>query len=269
MNAQPIPAPFDSNRAWTQAVELIKANRDLLLALAGVFVVLPAFALAIFWPPPQPNEGVDPAALLATMADYYRQAAPALIGAALIHTAGTLAMLALFTDRNRPTVGEAIKLGFLRLPVVVAAQILLSAGIGAMLLVPITLGGMTGSTGLALLGDAVAIGLGAWALARLALVPPAVMVEALGNPLVALRRSWRLTERNAARLLGFFLLILLVFFVAMLLLEGAVQVVVALLLNAEAALLASTFAATCVQAAMTVCFSAVVAASYRQLAATA
>lgn len=266
MNVQSPQNPFDSNRAWNEAVELMKANRDLLLALAGVFVVLPAFALAIFWPPPQPAAGVSPEALLATMSEYYQQAAPALIGASLIHSAGTLAMLALMIHQSRPTVGEAIKLGFIRMPIVIVAQIILGTAVGAMLLVPILLGGAAGSAALAVLGVLAAIGLGIWAMVRLALIPPAVVAEPIANPMVALRRSWRLTEGNGARLLVFFLLILIAFLIAMLLLEGAVGTLFAIMFGSGPAMLASTLAATCAQAAMTVCFTAAIAASYRQLA---
>lgn len=266
MNAQPIPVPFDSNRAWTLAVELMKANRDLLLALAGVFVVLPAFALAILFPMPPFAADADPSALIANFEEYYRHAAPALIVSALIHTGGTLAMLALFTDPTRPTVGQAIKQGFVRMPTVIVSQIVIGAAIGSMLLVPILLGGMAGSIGITLAGLLAALGLGIWALVRLALIQPSVMVERIRNPLEALRRSWQLTAGNALRLLAFYFLLVVVFFITTLLIGSAVQALVASLLDAESAMLASTFAAVCIQAAMTVSMTAVSTTVYRQLA---
>lgn len=41
---------FDSNQAWQQATALVSANRDVLWALAGVFLVLPSFAVGVLAP---------------------------------------------------------------------------------------------------------------------------------------------------------------------------------------------------------------------------
>ncbi|WP_309751919.1 lipoyltransferase [Novosphingobium sp.] len=265
MNTSPLRRPFDSNRAWQRAVALIKANRDLLLALAGVFVVLPAFAVAILLPPPALAEGADLQAALATMGEYYRENAPALVASGLFHLAGTLAMLALFTDASRPTVGQAISTGFKRMPTVIFAQIILGAAVGSMLLVPMILGDAMKSPGLTVLGVSAGLGLGIWALVRLSLIAPVVMVEALANPAQALRRSWHVTEGNALRLLFFFGLVFIAFLVSTAVIEGLVHALVLLVAGSQAAMLVSTLVATCVQAAMTVCFTAIGAASYWQL----
>ncbi|WP_309621316.1 lipoyltransferase [Novosphingobium sp.] len=265
MNTSPLRRPFDSNRAWQRAVALIKANRDLLLALAGVFVVLPAFAVAILLPPPALAEGADLQAALATMGEYYRENAPALVASGLFHLAGTLAMLALFTDASRPTVGQAISTGFKRMPTVIFAQIILGAAVGSMLLVPMILGDAMKSPGLTVLGVSAGLGLGIWALVRLSLIAPVVMVEALANPAQALRRSWHVTEGNALRLLFFFGLVFIAFLVSTTVIEGLVHALVLLVAGSQAAMLVSTLVATSVQAAMTVCFTAIGAASYWQL----
>ena len=265
MNTSSLRRPFDSNRAWQDAVALVKANRDLLLALAGVFVVLPAFAVAILLPPPAMAEGAEMQAVLATMGEYYRENTPALLASALVYMAGTLAMLALFTDASRPTVGQAIKAGFQRMPTVIFAQIILGAAVGSMLLVPLILGEALKSPGLTVLGASAGFGLGLWAFVRLSLIAPAVMVDALTNPVQALRRSWQVTEGNALRLLFFFALVFIAFFVSTAVIEGLVHALVLLVAGSQAAMLVSTLVATCVQAAMTVCFTAIGAASYWQL----
>lgn len=266
MNTSTLRRPFDSNRAWQDAVAMVKANRDLLLALAGVFVVLPAFAVAILLPPPVMAEGAEMRAFLATMGEYYRENAPALVAAGLLHLAGTLAMLALFTDASRPTVGQAISAAFKRMPTVIFAQIILGAAVGSMLLVPMILGEAMKSPGLAVLGASAGVGLGIWALVRLSLIAPVVIVEALANPVQALRRSWQVTEANALRLLFFFVLVFIAFFVLTAVIEGLVHALVLLIAGSQAAMLVSALVATCVQAAMTVCFAAIGAASYWQLA---
>ncbi|GAM05589.1 hypothetical protein [Novosphingobium sp. MBES04] len=39
---------FDSNLAWNEAVARVRANRDVLMALAGVFFLLPALLSSVF-----------------------------------------------------------------------------------------------------------------------------------------------------------------------------------------------------------------------------
>ena len=162
-NPLPAPPPFDSSRAWTEASGAVSANREVLLALAGVFLVLPAFARGMLVAGPPAQEGATVQAMLATMGEYYQRAAPVLIAVALVHVIGTLAMLALFTDHTRPTVAEAIKRGFACAPTVIMAQIILGAAVGAMVLLPVALGGAAKAPAVALLGMLVGAVLGLWA----------------------------------------------------------------------------------------------------------
>ena len=99
---------FDSNQAWKDAASAVSANRDVLLALAGVFFVLPSFTFTVFYPQPEPPAGATPEQLFDLMGAFYRQAWPVLLAMAAVQMVGTLAMLALFTDRSRPTVGQAL-----------------------------------------------------------------------------------------------------------------------------------------------------------------
>ncbi|MFD2135472.1 hypothetical protein ACFSLT_10020 [Novosphingobium resinovorum] len=39
---------FDSSRAWSQASQAVSANREVVLALAGVFFLLPQLMFSIF-----------------------------------------------------------------------------------------------------------------------------------------------------------------------------------------------------------------------------
>ena len=266
MNTTTPPIAFDSSRAWSDAAAAVTTNRDVLLALAGVFVVLPAFAIAVLLPFPVPQDGVSPQAMVATWGAYYRSNWSALVAVALLQMIGTLAMLALFTDQARPTVSAAIRQGFVRTPTVIAAQLLLGAAVGAMLLLPVALGGALQSpafTALAVLG---ALGLGIWAWIRASLVAPAVMVDGLTNPLAALKRSWQITEGNVLRLLLFYALLIIAFVIVTLVLGGIVQLLLALVLGAEPAALAATLVSAILQAAMTVYLVAVTASAHRQLA---
>jgi len=266
MSTQPSHSPFDSNRAWNEATNMVGANRDLLLALAGVFLVLPAFAIAMLLPPPDAQQVTTIDALLATLGDYYRTNAVLLVLVALFQMIGSLTILALFTDSRRPTVGEAIRVGFRFTPTAIAAQLILGAAIGAMVLLPVLLGGATKSPGITALSLVAALGLGVWAIVRLSLVAPAVVVDRLANPLAAMQRSWRLTEGNALRLLAFFLLVVIGFVVVTLVGEGAVRLVLTLVAGDKPADIVATLVATLLQSTMSVYVVAISAACHRQLA---
>lgn len=266
MSTEPKRPPFDSNRAWTDAANMVTANRDLLLALAGVFLVVPAFAVTMLLPPPQPAEGAEFEAILATMGDYYRSNAVVLVAMALFQMIGTLSILALFTDTRRPTVGEAIRQGFRYTPTAIAAQLILGMAIGAMVLLPVMLGGATKSPGFTALSLLAAFGLGVWAMVRLSLVAPAVVADRLANPLRALERSWRLTEGHALRLLAFYALVVIGFLVVMLVAEGVTRLLLALVASAKTTDIVATLVGTMMQAVMSVYVVAISAASHRQLA---
>ncbi len=62
---------FDSNRAWQEASGAVNANRDALIALAGVFIALPAFALTVLLPQPEPQPGADMDAAMKLAAAYF------------------------------------------------------------------------------------------------------------------------------------------------------------------------------------------------------
>ena len=122
---------FDSSRAWGDATETVSANREVLLPLAGVFLVLPSFAMAVMRPQPQVIAGASPRAVFAQLSEYFSQILPFYVMLALASLIGTLAILALFTDATRPTVGEAIRQGARALLVVFGAQLLVGLTIGA------------------------------------------------------------------------------------------------------------------------------------------
>ena len=66
MNTPPSHIAFDSSRAWADASAAVSINRDVLLALAGVFIVLPAFAIMVLLPFSAPQQGITLQALMAT-----------------------------------------------------------------------------------------------------------------------------------------------------------------------------------------------------------
>lgn len=255
---------FDSNQAWKDAAQAVSANRDVLLALAGVFMVVPAFALVLLMPPPEPVPGTDPKAMFAILGQYYSKAWPALLGMGLLSMLGTLTMLALFTDRSRPTVGDAIKLGLGGMLTVIGTQLIAGAAAALATALVIGAGAASALVGL-LLGLMLVVALG-YAMIRISLVSPVVMVEGQRNPVAALRRSWDLTGGNVLYLLAFYLLLLVAFVVVYLLLSGGIAMLVALVTSGGVTAAINNLVAACLQAVISVYFVAVSAACHRQLA---
>jgi len=257
---------FDSNQAWQRAIALVSGNRDVLWALAGVFLVLPSFAVGILAPPPEPAAGADGDALMGMMTAYYNSAWPWLLGMAVCQVIGTLAMLALYTDRTRPTVAEALKLALRGALPVIAAQLLAGAAFAVLAIIPLTLAALTGSSllgGMVMAACLVAL---IYVMVRISLVAPVVMVDGERNPVAALKRSWQLTRGNAGRLLLFYALLLIGFGIVILLVGGLADLLLRLALGMELGAALGTLVSAALQAVMAIFFMAVYAATHFQLA---
>lgn len=222
---------FDSNRAWTEALAEVKANRDVLLAVAGVFFLLPSLLSAVFLTDIQAqmmqNLGKQ-AVLEQIMSENTGTIFGVGLGSLLMQGVGYLAVMALLGDRGRPTVGEALGRGLRALPTLAlatllyfAAFFLISGIIGAVLSV-------LGAAGAALT-MVIVLALLVYTAIKFSLVVPVVVKDGLANPVAALARSWRLTRRNSVRLFGFFVLLMLgylaISFMGMVLLIGPLALV--------------------------------------------
>ena len=252
---------FDSNLAWKDSVQAVSANRDVLLALAGVFFMLPSLAFALLFPQPDPQPGLTPEQTLAVMGDFYRGAMPYMLVMSLVQAIGTLSVLTLFTDRARPTVGEAIRLGIGGVFSYLGAYLLIGMGLG--LTGGLLIGGMAAAgvpaLAVALLVAMVYIGI------RMSLIAPVVAVDRVRNPIAALRRSWDLTRGNAGRILLFFVLLGLAFIVVLLVIMGLIGVMLALVAGGEGAKIGAAVISSLLTGVMTLYFIAVIASIHRQL----
>lgn len=261
----PTTPRFDSNRAWQDAAAAVSANRDVLIALVGVFVVVPAFALAVLIPMPEPQPGAEPEAILDLLGAFFRQHWAFFVAAGLFNTIGTLALLALFGHASRPTVGEAIRRGLAATPSGIAVQLIQGLMLSMVVLIPGTLLGAAGP-GFGILGLMIGLGAAAWLWIRLGLASPAIVVEGQRNPIAALQRSFALTRGNGSRLLLFFALLVVAFVIATQLIQVAVTLITQGLAGAEAALIVGALVAGILQGVMTAYLVAALAASHRQLA---
>ncbi len=257
---------FDSNLAWQQAAAAIRSNREVLFALAGVFYLLPILAFSLLFPQPEPPAGADQQAMMAFATKYYAETMPFAIPMGLVQAAGTLGLLTLLTDRSRPTVGQAIRLGFVALLPYIGSQILFGFGAGGLGLMVLTMLGLSGSTALVSAGLAAMIVAGVYAAVRISLAAPVVAVEQVRNPVKALRRSWELTRGNGGRVLVFYALILLVFFIVLTLVMALLGIVLALVMPERPAMIVAAIISATLQAIMGLTFVAALAATHAQLA---
>lgn len=260
---------FDSNLAWKQASEAVAANREVLFALAGVFVLLPNLAFSLLFPQPEPPAGLPPEQTFEFLSAYYAPALPWLLAVIALQAIGSLALMTLFTDRSRPTVGQAIRLGIAYLPTYIAAHLLLGMGLGLGGGLLLSVAGVTGSRtviGLAFVLLAAVFGA---VVVRTSLTTPAIAVEGLRNPIAALRRSWHLTQGNGLRLLSFYMLVAVAFIIVMLVIMLAIGALLALLLGTGGTAKAiAAFVSTALSTVVTVYFVGIIASVHRQLAGT-
>lgn len=257
---------FDSNRAWQEATAAVAANRDVLLALAGAFFLLPSLAISLLFPQPEPAAGQTEQQIFAMAQGYMIQVMPFMLAAAVVQATGTLAMLTLFTDRTRPTVGQAIRQGAAGLATYLVAQVLVGVALALIGGLVISVAAAIGAPVIAALGVAGVVVLAVYAFVKASLAAPIVAVERVRNPIAALQRSWRLTKGNSVRLGLFYLLVAVAFMVVMMLVMAVIGVVLSLLAGAGAAKTVGAVLSAGFGSVMTLYFVAILAAAHRQLA---
>jgi len=238
---------FDMGAAWDDTLQLLKSHTALVGTIAGVFLFLPALAVAWFGPVPiEPAAGADFNQVMETFRESFRQMIPGQLVIALSALVGTAGILRLWLSRSGTSVGEALTFALMMFPTMLAIQILCGIVIGLgfiLLLVP----------GLYLLG-------------RLALVTPAVADRSLYNPFEAIRTSWDLTRGNGWAIFFFLFLVALVIVIAALIIGGIVSVIA----GSEPGFgrMLSGFIEAAFSAVGSLASIAVSAAAYRQLASS-
>ena len=253
-------------KIWDEATGALLANRDVLVAVLGVFSILPNFTLQMLAPVPEPVAGQQAAQMLDRLGAYFDANWAVVVAAIAVQFFGTLVTLALLADPARPTVSEAIRQAARAAPPFLAALLLAAAGSFLTGLIPVILIGLSGSLPLtqlaAVLGTVVIL----YMLVRFAFAGPAVLLGGQRNPVLALRRSFAATRGIGWQLLMFILLIFVAFRIVGWLITAAAVLVTTLIAGAAGALLVGALVGSLVQAALLACFVAVIAASYRQVA---
>jgi hypothetical protein len=175
---------FSYSAVWEDMLGLLKANSTIIIALAGVFMLLPALLVAYLLPMP---ETADISRMWMLMGEYFSANWHWLLLESLVSMIGGIAILLLVLDRGGTTVGGAIAAAVALLPFYFIAALLAGFIIGfgfVLLILP----------GLYLFG-------------RLAPLGPVVVAERRRNPIDALQRTFAITKGNGWAVLGLVLLI--------------------------------------------------------------
>lgn len=236
---------FSYDAAWQDLSQLMRAHADILSVITGVFLFLPMFAQALFFAPPQVTQ--FDAAAMQVFLDYYRQNFAPLFGLRLVTLIGTGALLALLLAPDQPTVGSAIGHAGRLLPTLFLAdilmQLLMVAGLIA-LIIP-----------------------GLYLIARMAVTPAAIMSEQIGNPVRAIRRSFALTQGLGWRIFGVLAIVTILVWIASAAFVAVVGIITQLLLPDGATKIASDLLSAAASTALTLSFTLLSAAIYRQIVA--
>lgn len=260
-------------KAWSDGTALLSSNIGLVATVVGLFYFLPTFAIAILFPeianpamPEQPPGG-DPTAafeaMVAAMQEQYLRSWPFLLFTIIAQYIGALSVLALFRDRNSPTVGEALGTGFKGAPTYFATQILLGLGLGLAAAL-LGAGAFAVSPILGFVVVFVLILVAAYASIKLILVPAIIAIEGELNPITVMRQSWAMTKRNSL-MIFLFLVVLTVTIGLLALIVGLVFGLVFSAMGEPVASIGSGFVDAVVNAVIGAIFLAVLAGIYRQL----
>lgn len=262
---------FDMSAAWSEAMRLVAANRDVVLIVAGVFFFLP-YAVFMLFSGGQMAEiqagagsaNADPEATMNAIMALYGSIWWLILLLAILQGIGMLGLLALLKDRSRPTVGEALSIGAKGLLSYLAAQILLSLLLMIVVFIPIAIGA-AGSIGIAVIVGIVALVAAIYLFTKFSLVAPVIVIDRILNPLTAMGRSWRLTKGNSLRLFLFYFLLIVAIVVVGIVISIIVGLIFALA-GPEAAMIGNGLVAALLNAAYITLFLAALAAAHRQLA---
>jgi hypothetical protein len=264
---------LDSSGAWNEALAMVKANRDIMLAIAGVFFLLPGLISVLLFADVQEQ-------LFAMMGNrsqmekFVQSGAlnPVVIFSIFIYvlqTVGNLALLSILTDRTRPTVAETLQQAIKALPSAIGTTLLMVLGVFFASLIFSVIAAVIGKLAgpLVIVLSGIFIGVLVAAFTRLSLAMPVIVADKLRSPLAVLRRSFELTRGCSAQLLLFYVVLFIVYAVILLLasaIAGAVAAVIAG--QGTGALLLSGLITGVIGAVAGVLFTAVQAAIHRQLA---
>jgi hypothetical protein len=236
---------FDSMACWNDAIQLLGQHRELLVAIAGVFVLLPSLAIGLLVPSPETAGIEDPNILIQTLSAFFIDNALWFTIASIVSGYGTLAMYQVMLSGSDRSVADILGGSLKLMPVYLIAGFISSLAIFA--------------------GATLFILPGLYFYIKFCLASPAIAAEKTTNPLNALRRSWELTKGNSIRIFFFLLVVFLTAGIIYLITSGILGTVARLLLPDEFANIAALLVDGVLGMALGILFATLYAAIFRQL----
>lgn len=261
--------PLSIGRAWEETVAFIKREGGLLFPVAFVFLALPIVLFQQLVPPELM------ATILKAETGGAKMVAPALpagfwLGFALTMIVGLIGALTVYALALRPgiSVGEAMKLGLRRLPVLIGAGLIVMAGGGVAVIVLALVAGLFsmvgGTAAVTALVTVAMFGALGFVGVRLLLLN-AVAIDRSVGPLDAVRQSWTLTRGQFWRLAGFIMVVIFLGLIVQTATQSVFGVIGGLVGGPEIAVLAAGLATAALSAVIQVYFMVMTARIYRQL----
>ena len=253
---------FDGNLAWKQASATVTANRELLLALAGVFFFLPSFALIMLFKQPQIAPGATPEQMMPVLREFISTMAPWFVIGSVIQALGQLTLAELLGRGGQSTVGQALRQGVSGLLAYVAVQIMTGFMAMSVLVLASAIVGLVSPV----LGLMVGLYLVVQVYARFVTASVVVALERQRNPFAALVRSVALSRGNGFRIGNFLFLLAVAIFALFAALSIVAGIIAALTIGeGRTAEIVTGFISSAASAAAMTYFVAIIVAIYRQL----
>lgn len=235
---------IDLNSVWDDAKEMGRTNKDLLSAIAGMFVLLPGvIADQLETPMGTLSPGESSARMSELMMQYFAANWHLLLVHGVITSFGALAMFALLLRPERLTVGESLRAALVVLPSYFIASLLQSFAVT--------------------LGLFLFVLPGLYLLARLVLIAPVAAAESRANPVELLQRSFALTSGNGWRILALLAVLFVVAMIVSFIVNMLFGILASLLLPPEMAELLLSIVGSLIAAALGVLIVLISAALYR------
>ena len=258
---------FSMSEAWRDATAMLSANREVLWIVAGIFFFIPSVVLGLAIGDVQETmfadlEDMDQASQ--AMLSFYSDWGWLMALTSLASMVGYLTLLALLRDHNRPTVGEALKIGLTGLLPGIGAYLVLVLGLSLAGGVLIAIAAATGNAAVGfLVGLIMLVGL-VYVLVKVSLAGAVIAIDKVYNPIRILTRSWQLTKGNSLRLFVFYLLLAIVYLVVAGIVGGIIMAVL-LAVAEDVATMVNAVVSAAITAVAYMIFVAVLASVHRQL----
>jgi hypothetical protein len=255
---------FEASKAWTEAVEMARAKRDLLWPVAGVFLLLPALVTTFLYSDLQTMMIGDPERAIKMLEGKFGTFFAVTLATFAVQMVGYMAAMKLLHNRERPTVGQALSHAVAGLPAIIGVSLLFFVTLFVAMLA--VMFAAVGSPAIGMIVGVVLLVGTIYAMVRLSLTMPAIVIEGKRNPIIALVRSWQLTRGNVLQLLLFYIVLVVAYAVITMLIGGLLGVVIGVTVGVGAAgKLIVGLLAGLIGAVVAVLMAAILVATHRQL----